>query len=305
MKKEGLLKVYFAAICYALIIGFSFVFTKIALEYSDPVNILGHRFLASLIGLFVYLKARGKKLSLGKKEIIDILPIAIVYPLLFFTLQTFGLQYTPSSEGGIILAIAPIITLILSEVFLKEKTTRLQKISVILSVSGVVFIFFMKSQGVSIGEKNIFGMILLMLTALSFAVYSVMARKYSKKYTNIELITVMILISFVGFNLLALFKNIFFGNIMEYILPLKNIKYIISILYLGLLSSFISSMLTNFVLANIEASKMSVFANLGTLISIIAGALILKENIYYYHIIGSILIVVGVLGTNYKKNNDK
>lgn len=44
---------------------------------------------------------------------------------------------------------------------------------------------------------------------------------------------------------------------------------------------------------------MSVFANLGTVISIVAGVVFLNESIYYYHIIGSVLIVGGVLGTNF------
>lgn len=57
--------------------------------------------------------------------------------------------------------------------------------------------------------------------------------------------------------------------------------------------------MTNYILSKIEASKMSVFANLGTVITIVAGAVILKENIYYYHVIGSVLIVAGVLGTNF------
>ncbi|NLJ99166.1 MAG: hypothetical protein GX320_07885 [Tissierellia bacterium] len=44
---------------------------------------------------------------------------------------------------------------------------------------------------------------------------------------------------------------------------------------------------------------MSVFSNLGTVISIIAGAVFLKEEIFYYHIIGSILIIGGVIGANF------
>lgn len=44
---------------------------------------------------------------------------------------------------------------------------------------------------------------------------------------------------------------------------------------------------------------MIVFSNLGTVISIVAGIIFLKEKIYYYHIIGSVMIVGGVLGTNF------
>ncbi len=305
MKEKTLFKVYAAAIIYSLIIGFSFVFTKFALEYSDPINILGHRFLASIIGLIIYFKIKGEKFNIRKEEILDILPLAIAYPLVFFGLQTFGLQYAPSSEAGILLAVGPIFTLILSGVFLKEKTTVLQKLSIILSVLGVVFIFYMKSLNIVGEEKNLVGTVLLLLTALSFAIYSVMVRKYSKVYSNNKLILVMIIISFIGFNILAFSKNIINGNIMDYILPLKNLKYIIAVFYLGILSSLLSAMLTNYVLSKIEAAKMSVFSNLGTLISIIAGAIVLNEDIFYYHIIGSIFIILGVIGTNISKNKEK
>ena len=44
---------------------------------------------------------------------------------------------------------------------------------------------------------------------------------------------------------------------------------------------------------------MSVFSNLGTVISIVAGVIFLNEEIFYYHIIGSIFIVGGVIGTNF------
>jgi opine dehydrogenase len=69
--------------------------------------------------------------------------------------------------------------------------------------------------------------------------------------------------------------------------------------YLGILSSLVTSMLTNYVLSKIEAARMSVFGNLGTVVSIFAGSFFLKEPIYLYHIVGSLMIITGVIGTNY------
>jgi drug/metabolite transporter (DMT)-like permease len=89
------------------------------------------------------------------------------------------------------------------------------------------------------------------------------------------------------------------GTLSNFLQPLTNISFIIAILYLGVLSSLGTSLMTNYILSKIEASKMSVFSNLGTVITIIAGAVFLKEKIYLYHIIGSILIVGGVLGANF------
>lgn len=48
---------------------------------------------------------------------------------------------------------------------------------------------------------------------------------------------------------------------------------------------------------------MSVFSNLATLITIIAGVIFLHESIHYYHVVGAMIILVGVIGTNYFGSN--
>jgi drug/metabolite transporter (DMT)-like permease len=185
----------------------------------------------------------------------------------------------------------------LAEYFLKEKTTILQKISILVSVSGVIYITVNKSAALNF--DSLMGILLLLLSALSISGYSVMARKLTKNFTSIEISTMMVVISFICYNSISLGKHIINGTISNFFAPLTNISFIISILYLGVLPSLVTSLMTNYILSKIEASKMSVFANLGTVITIVAGAVILKENIYYYHVIGSVLIVAGVLGTNF------
>ncbi len=46
---------------------------------------------------------------------------------------------------------------------------------------------------------------------------------------------------------------------------------------------------------------MSVFNNLSTLVTVVAGVLLLNETLYYYHIIGIMSILIGILGTNLDK----
>lgn len=78
-----------------------------------------------------------------------------------------------------------------------------------------------------------------------------------------------------------------------------NVDFIISILYLGILSSLGTSYLSNYALSKIEASKMSVFSNFSTLITILAGIIFLQEPFHFYYFIGSVIIIIGVIGTNY------
>lgn len=48
---------------------------------------------------------------------------------------------------------------------------------------------------------------------------------------------------------------------------------------------------------------MSVFHHLGTLVSILAGVVLLHETLLSYEIVGSILILVGVLGITLSKKH--
>lgn len=295
---KDLKKTYSLAVLYAVIMGLSFLFVKIALNYSNPLNILAHRFTFAFLFIFL-LKILGiVKINVNKSDVLKILPLSIFYPAMFFAFQTFGLANMPSSEAGIILATVPAFTLILATIFLKEKTTTFQKMSILLSVAGVIYIMY--SKGIDFKSSNFKGIILITLSAISLASYNVLARVKTKEFKTLELTYVMTCVGFITFNILSIIDNISKGTINLYFAPLTNINFILAMIYLGILSSVITSLLSNYVLSKIDASKMSVFANLGTVITIFAGVLILNEDLFYYHIIGTIMIIIGILGTNIK-----
>lgn len=289
-------KTYLWATIYAVIMGLSFLFVKISLNYSDPLNILAHRFSFAFIFLLILKLSKKVDINVSSSDFKSLLPISILYPTLFFTFQTFGLLNMSSSEAGIILATVPVFTLILAKIFLKEESTMLQKLFVILSVLGVIYI--MLNKGASSSSTNIKGIIFMILAAISLASYNVVARIKTKSFKTIDITYIMTFVGFIVFNIIAIINNSVNGDFNNYINPLKNFNYIIAIFYLGILSSVITSLLSNYVLSKIDASKMSVFANLGTVITIFAGVIILKEDLFYYHIIGTIMIVAGVIGTN-------
>lgn len=293
--KRGL--VYCAALFYVLITGHSFLFTKIALNTADPLDILAHRFSAAFIAVLLPWALGLIKPNIDRASLKQILPLAILYPLLFFGLQTMGLVYATSSEGGIISAASPIFTLILATVFLKEKSTTWQRASIAASVAGVLYVALLK--GASLDLANLLGIVLLFLSALALSGYNVLARTLTKRFTNLELSVVMITISFLSYNTMAVFKHVRAGNLANYFTPLSQPSFLIAVVYLGVLSSLLSPLLTNFMLSKLEASRAGVFTNLGTIVTVFAGVVFLQERLYYYHIIGSLLIIGGVIGANF------
>ncbi len=289
--------VYFAALLHAFITGNAFIFVKTAISEASPFDLLAYRFNASFAAIIILLVFRVVKVKYSLKKVICILPITLFYPLLFFALQTFGLKYLSSSEAGIFSALTPVFTLILASFLLNEKTTMLQRISVFVSVIGVVYIALMKGTSFQINSYK--GIILILLSSLSFSFYSIFAKLLSNKATGMESSILMNFIGFLFFNIMAISKHGANGSLSGFFLPLYNLKFVVSILYLGVLSTFFTSFLVNFALSKLDASKMSVFSNLSTVINIVAGVIFLKEDLFYYHIIGSILIIIGILGANF------
>lgn len=220
----------------------------------------------------------------------------IVSCSVFFTFQVFGLVYTTTSEAGIIQAAIPIFTMLLAAYFLKERTGGWQLAATLISVFGVMFIFMLK--GLDMSTSSLIGSVLILLSSLSSAGYNVMARKLGQKWDVFTLTYVMTAAGFVLFNVLALGEHIRQGTTGHYFAPFAKLPFLLAILYLGILSSLVTSYLSNYALSKLEASQMSVFANLATLISIVAGVMVLNEQMEWFHYVGGLCILLGVIGRN-------
>ncbi|MDQ0878574.1 drug/metabolite transporter (DMT)-like permease [Paenibacillus sp. V4I3] len=295
--RKGIKLAYIFAVLNAVIIGFSFLFAKIALDHASPLDTLTYRFAVSFSVLSIPVALGLVKLNYRGKPLIKVFLLATTYPLGFFTLQAYGLLHTSSAEGGILYAFTPIVTMVFASLFLKETTSVLQKLSIFLSVFGVLFIFIMK--GSTLNWSNMTGIILLVLTCVAFAGYSVLARSLSKQFSPAELSYFMLGIGFATFLIVSLSSHAGAGTFEAFLSPLSNPSFIVAILFLGLFSSLVTALTGNYVLSKIEASKMSVFTNLSTIVSIVAGALFLGEKVTVYHLIGSVMILTGVIGTQY------
>ena len=290
-------KAYLAALAFSTIIGFSFLFTKLALGYASPLTNLAHRYTVAAIVLFMLQQSKLIQVKLSKEDILSILPMSLFYPILFFMFQSFALQYISSSEAGILQALVPIITLILASVFLKEKTTFIQKFFLCLSVAGVIYIFL--SKGANLGvETGILGFMLMLGSVFSNAINNILSKYKGGQYRAIDLTVVVILVGFLVFNSLSLVTHFLSGNLMSYFEPLGHLSYLISILYLGILASIVTASLSIYAIVRLGASTVSVFGNLGTVLTIVAGAVILQEPIYSYHLLGASMIIAGILGMN-------
>lgn len=288
---------YLTALISSIIFGLSFLFTKKALSVASPIALVSFRFLTAFIIMTLLIVVKVIKVNYKNKPMGWLLLLAFFEPVIYFIFETYGLQYTPSSIGGLMIALIPIAVTILGTYFLNERPSLKQMIFIITSVAGVALIGVMGSSGDSGG--SLWGILLLFGAVLSAAFFSIISRKISKDFTPVEITYFMMLSGAVCFNVISIFNHMINKEMVFFFEPIKNKTFIVSVLYLGILSSIVAYFLINFALSKIEASKTSVFSNISTIVSIAAGVIFLKESFHSYHLVGSVLILLGVWGTNY------
>lgn len=291
-------KGYLAAILSSFIIGLSFLFVKIALTHENPMAILAHRFSIALLFILPFAIIKRKEIKLKRADIGTILLMALLYPVLLFGFQIWGLNYISSAEAGIIQAIQPILTLVAAVIILNEKILGKQKLFTLLSVSGVLFIFAM--QGIN-GEGSVLGYLIFSLSTAVFSIYAVLVRKYKERFSVFQITFFCITVGAILFNVLSISQYIINPETGNYFESFLSIECLISIFYLGVLSSLATSALSNYSYSKIEASKLGVFGNLVSVVAIFAGVIILKDSLNWVKIVGAAIILIGIIGVNRRK----
>jgi drug/metabolite transporter (DMT)-like permease len=153
-------------------------------------------------------------------------------------------------------------------------------------------------KGADMGVFDLQGTALMLGAAVAMSIYAVLARKLTKQFTVYKLTLMMSLVGFLLFSGIDLGRRVAAGTLSGFFAPFADSAYVIAVLFLGVIASFLSAFLSNYALSELQASRMSVFSNLATVITILAGAVFLGESLYWYHIAGGVAIVTGVLGTN-------
>ncbi len=285
-------KPYLSGLIYASIFGLSFMVTKNVLNFIEPFHFLGLRFLAATILMSLLIFFKVIKVDYKKKSIKPILMLSILQPVIYFTGEIYGVKNITSSQAGMMIALIPIFVTILSAIILKEYVNFRQLICIICSVLGVMLITIMQS-GVN-GESKLIGYFFILAAVLAGAGFSVSSRKLSVDYKPFELTYIMMIVGAVFFNILGVSQVGF----ETYFLPLSNIDVLQALIYLAFLSSIIAFGLMNYTLSKIPAARAALFANLTTIISIIAGVVLRGEPFFWFHLIGGSMILFGVIGVN-------
>lgn len=294
------LKGTLAALFANIIFGFSFIFSEKALKISDPLVILSVRFTLSFIFLLILILIKAVKVNFKGKNIMPLIFMSLAQPGIYFIAEIFGIKYTSSAISGIIISLVPVGVIILSSLILREKPSFMQIICTIVSVAAVGAIGAISAGS---GKNTVLGIILLFAAVLSAAAFNILSRKASDNFSPFEKTFFMFLSGSVIYNIIGMIslKKDFFVYLSS---SLKSGDFLISVIYLACISSVAAFMLFNYATSKISPVKSASFSNIITVVSVLAGILIMHNEINIYQLLLCVPAVLGVFGVNYLDNRN-
>ncbi|NLL43062.1 MAG: DMT family transporter [Firmicutes bacterium] len=288
---------YIASAASAVIFGFSFLFTKAALDNLDMFQLLGSRFLVAAVLMSVLKTLKLIEIKITPAKVRSLLLVAIFQPVLYFIFETIGVDLTSASESGVLIALIPVAVAVFASPMLKERLSLLQWLSIFASVGGVILITLPRFQA---GSGQFAGILALLGAVLAGALYQIFSRKASSRSsdpsTPVEVTYLMMWAGAVFFNILGILRYAQAANLSCYFAAFTSVETLTAILYLGILSSVAAFFCMNYALSYLTASKSAVFINLTPVVSVLAGVLFRDERFAPIQILGAAIVLLGVWG---------
>ena len=288
---------FFLLIILSAIWGSAFFAIKVGLNNFSPTGVASLRLMIASIFLLFLFYIQKKQIIFTKEVMFLLIIIGIIGNFVPFYLISWAEQFIPSSTAGMLMAIGPIITLVMSHFLTKnEKFSLMKLISITIGLIGVFFIFNINSLNNILNNSSIdiLAKLLVILAAFGYMLSNIIAYE---KLNDIDSFSITTFATTFG----AIFSLPFF----VYDLSINDFNYdfeinsVYAIIYLGIFPTAIAFQFRYYITKTSGPVFLSYVAYLIPVFAVIWGYILLSEKIGLQSLIGIFLILLGVyLGQN-------
>lgn len=284
--RKNILFSYSLALLVIFIWSITFISTKILLNHMSPTEILIYRYV---IAYLIFFAASPK--IIWPKNFRDEVKFALAGFLgvtLYFLCENFALSLSTASNVSLLVSTSPMLTGLVSHFLTKdEKITKYFMYGCLFGLAGVFLIVF---NGHFYLKLNPAGDILAILSALSFAFYSIIIRDLDRTVYS----TIVITRKTFFYSLLSLVPLLFTPLFKWDPKVLIEGQVFGNLLFLGVFASALCFILWNKVIWDLGAVKANNLIYLLPPMAMVLAAVILKEKITLFAVLGGLLILIGV-----------
>lgn len=284
---------HFVAFLIVAIWGSTFVFTKILLQNGlSPAQIFTLRFIIAYLLMVIGSLASGKKFVLFSDSLRDefiMLMLGITGGSLYFLTENASMLYTTATNTSLIVCTCPLFAILLVAVVYRhsEHISKIQALGSIIACVGMAVVVL---NGHFVLHLSPLGDMLALGACLCWAVYSLLMKPASQRYST-----------------LFITRKVFFYGLVTiipyYIIEpgfppmevLLRTEVVVNLLFLGIVASMLCFVLWNWVIAKLGTVAATNWVYFNPITTIIFAWWLLNEQITVWFMLGSLLIISGMI----------
>ncbi|MGE4232129.1 MAG: DMT family transporter [Bacteriovoracia bacterium] len=276
-----------ALILVQVIFGVNYVLSKIIVGVFPPLVWAALRVICSaIIMLFINILFNKNTPRWDRHFFLPLLGFSLLGMTISQGSFLLGLSHTTSTNSSILNTLIPVFTLVIVTVQGREPLTISRSIGFFCAFVGVLVI--RKVEDFSFSNQTLLGDMLVMLNALSTALFLALSKKFIQKYDRLWVTTWLFIYGSVGLSLVALPEWATFK------LPAMTVL-LWSCAAFGVIGTILTYFLSNWALAHTHSSQVALFIYLQPIVASFLAWLALGEKITFRVILSCSLISFGVL----------
>jgi drug/metabolite transporter (DMT)-like permease len=227
-------------------------------------------------------------LRINKKQFLQLLVLGstgiFAYSFFFFN----GMKRVPASHGSLIVALNPVLVMLISSFFGKERIKGIRIVGLLLSLAGTAIVIA-RGDIFSLFSTFTWGDAFMLGCPIAWAFYTYFAKDALKTTTPLQASTWSILLGFLMILFFVPFET--YPTIVDWTVWL-------ALAYLGICGSILGFVWYYEGIQKIGPLKTSAFNNLIPIFAMILSVIVLGETIHGYTIYGSAMVIGGVFLIN-------
>lgn len=286
------------------IFGFALYITKQGLPYvnNDTVKFLAFRFTTGFIVMSLLVLLRVVKVNYKNKPVRMILIAGLCNPMISQVLETTSTLYAPLSQIALLQSLSPIILIVIAIFLNREYPTRRQVFFVVITMMGVAVINI-AGAGTEVTPMGLF-LILGSLLAICFG--RIFVRRAGVHFSPFEVVYVTTGMGALTFSTVSVIRAAVGGTLPHFFDGLGDPGFVIPVIYMGVGSCIVAFLCLTYATVHLPVAVFSGTTMMGKVLAIVAGVCFLHETFGLTDLIGSVIILLGVVGvsTSYDAGKD-
>ena len=287
---------YLAILVTVFFWGMSFLWSDAILDQGVPVFVfIFIRMVLAATALLLFSLLTGRLQRIRRGDWKWFAAMTAFEPFLYFLGETFGLKITGSPTlCSVIIATIPVFTLIVGQIFFKEKLSHLNRVGIFVAVAGVIAFILI---GGNLHTDYLYGIAVLFLAVIGSTGYTAICKKLvDKQYNPFTIVTWQFILAAGYFLVPFLFAGLPHWDPVFLTWPVMR-----PLLELALLCSGVAFVLYAACVEKIGMTRTTVFLPIVAIVSAVAATLMGQDELHPLQMVGIVVAMAGVVMAQYTK----